>query len=297
MLCSFSREKRDFLKKKEKKEKSLFTKFYFHSMFSSLKSFGSSLLGLPKVQKTEDPRYDDAKANLKILQQDTEKLVGTMSQMLSKMRDISKTAMTIGMDIREWCNDPENEESQNQFLTIDSFCRSFDNLTANFLIPRLQPALIKPLALFHAEVNRLTKEKSLIKEWRFKYDYNRTYEEYYTRKKSDEGTIEKYRKEAQSAREEYEKYNEDFINSMKKLYDARSNMLEKQLREFVAITSQYYLMIFQEVQKFRTTFPEETLNKGPTPKKKSITEIVFEEEEDDEQQTFTMTSSNNIFNN
>ena len=262
-------------------------------MFSSIKSIANTIIGYPTVQKTKDPRYSDAKKKLLVLEQDTEKLVGTFSQMLSQMKELSSILLKLCTNISIYLEEFDQEEIMNKVITIESFVRSFDNLTLNFLLPRLNLLIIQPLARFQKEIYRLQGLKQDIKTWRTKYDYNRTYYEYYVQKQYKETEIEKWRNDFEEARDNYTKYNEDFIDSIFKLMEARTEIIEKPSKVFIAVISQYFHQVFTEIQKFRTTFPEAIINdtqnkpskeneeSNPTKQKKSIKEIVFSEEEEE----------------
>ena len=244
-------------------------------------------MGYPSVQKSKDPRYTDAKKKLLILEQDTEKLVGTMSQMLSQMRDLSSILLRMGINISNYFEDTDEENTKNKILTIESFVRSFDNLTSNFLLPRLNPLIIEPLARFQKEIYRLQGVKIELKAWRSKYDYNRTYYEYYSQRQSNQEEIDKWKHDYEESEENYTKYNEDFINSISNLMKTRTQMIEKPCRIFISIISQYYHQIFTELQKFRTTFPDAIDNgkQNQTAPKQSIKSIVFSEEDENIPQT------------
>ena len=262
-------------------------------MFSAVKNLTKAIMGYPAITKTKDPRYTEAKKNLIILQKDTEKLIGTISQMLSQLREISSTAMKIGVNLSEYAEAEENQNFKNEVITIESFGKAFDYLTANFLSSRLNPLIIKPLALFQHEVNQLIPLKDEIKNARNQYDYNRTYLQYYIDHQYDENFLEKWRKDTEDAQNTYNKLNEDFIERTKKLMDEKSTLIDKPSRIFISVLSQYLLQLFQELQKFRTTFPKEVID-NTLQRKRSIISVVFEKD-DEPTKHFQIPETGHIF--
>ena len=251
--------------------------FYFGSILTKMRRFLDSALatiGYPTVEPTLDPRYDIAAKNFSILQEDTSQIITTLAQLQQQISNVSRICARLGSNLTVWSEEfPENVK--NEAITIESFGKQFDNLTTNFFVPRIEPLIVSPLAKFQSEVMRLVEVRKQRDEAVKQYDHARANYKYLSEKKSS--GFEKAEAEYKLTKENYEKYNEDFIETVKKLMNQRENGLDTPAKTLIAILSQFLMQLFREAQKFRTTFPEYVLN-GGTVERKSIKDIVFADE-------------------
>ena len=233
-----------------------------------------STVKITEVQKTKDPMYDKAKQKYNILQKYSEQIIGKLSTIQSQLSEISKISSLLGSNYSKMVKECP-EEFQNHSLTIISFGKQFENLTINFLKPRADAFLLRPLSLLKAELNRLSEIKLQRKEAKKKLDSLKGNIELYTKLKRPELEISKLTEEANAARMEYERYNQEFIDGINKI-----DITEDHLKKLIVIFSQYMMQVFIEAQKFRTTFPQELfendystnqINKEP----QSIKDLVF----------------------
>ena len=233
-----------------------------------------STVKITDVPKTSDPLYDNAKLKYKNLSKYLENIIGKLSTIQTHLSEISKISSLIGSNYSKIVKDC-SEEYQNHSLTIISFGKQFENLTINFLKPRADAYLLRPLSLLKAELDRLSGIKLQRKEARKNLDSLRGNVALYEKLKRPQVEISKLNEEVSAARMEYERYNQEFITSVQKI-----DITEEHLKKLIIIFSQYMMQVFIEVQKFRTTFPQEIFDKDycqnqQNKEPQSIKDLVF----------------------
>ena len=214
-------------------------------------------VGIGKVEKTQDPRYDEAKKLFKNISIDSEKIVGGIIQYEGQLKNLADLAVKLTVDLNQWFQDAPNP-STSKITTLQSLSKDFDITTNNFFCPRLEPHVIKHVSQFHAEVERLRKIKSQRSKARKDYDVARTQLSHAVEHKFSSETISTFDNKARECREKYTPLNEDFISSVHKLVASRSNLVERPIRNLLCLQSQYMMHIFTELQKLRSVFPPET---------------------------------------
>ena len=219
----------------------------------------ANVVGIPKIIKTSDPRYNEAKETFKLLSVDTEQIIGSLIQMQTQIQQLAKASVKFGEDINLWFSDSPRE-TKLAATTVDSFAKEFDQLTLNYLKPRIDPNVVAPLAIFQKEVLRLQTVKEKRKKARKEFDSSRAKLVLSIEKKENAQKITEFENENKKNKSKYEELNEDFIFSISKLQEQRPEILEKPFRNLVAILSQYLYQVFNQMQKFRTTFPPSTFN-------------------------------------
>lgn len=244
------------------------------SGLNEFKDAALATVGIPTIEETKDPRYDLAVNYHNMLQLDTQQIIITLTQLQHQISNVSRICSRLGTNLGIWAEDFP-EDVKNEAITIESFGKQFDNLTTNFLLPRLDPLIVTPLTVFEQEVLRLVevrKQRDIAVQ---EYDRTRAYVNLYESKQSSE--LAKATEDFNKAKNVYDAYNEDFIDSVKRLMQQRENGLKEPARVLIAILSQFLMQLFKEAQKFRTTFPEYVLNNGEV-QRKSIKDLVFAED-------------------
>jgi len=225
------------------------------SWLGSIYDKAASAVGIPKVVKTIDPRYTEAKESFKTLSVDTEHIIGSLIQMQTQIQQLSRSCVKLGEDVSSWFSDAPRE-TKLQGMTVEAVAKQFDNLTTNFLKPRIDPNVIAPLAIFQKEVVRLQGVKDKRKKARKEYDNTKAKLQLSVDKQELPQKVAELESEMRKTKAKYEEFNEDFISSISKLNVQRPEILEKPFRSLVGILSQYMIQLFTEMQKFRTTFPQ-----------------------------------------
>ena len=247
----------------------------FKNAAKDLTKSALSTVGIPVVTKTKDPLYTEAKNSFKILCGETEKVVGSLSTLQSRISQISRLSEELSANYTQWVKDLGNEERINQAITLESFGKQFENLSNNFLKPRAEFIVIRPLALLQAEIMRLSEIKLQRKEAVKKYDSARAKLKMLEEQKSPKSSeIAKATEETNDTKKVYDELNTSFISGVRGLSSSFEEKFAVPIRNLVAVFSQYMMQIFAEAQKFRTTFPAETINNTPKPGR-SIKDIVF----------------------
>ena len=249
----------------------------FKQLKSSIKSAANTALatiGIPEVQKTFDPRYLQAKQKYKQYSSNLVDIIGQLSTMQSQLNTVSKLASSIGTNFSKF-SEGFPIEYQNHAITAESFGKQFESITLNFFKPRADALILRPLSLFKGEIDRLHVVKKQRKESRKKYDSLRANFEAMQKAKKSAQDLAKTEAELNAAKSEYEKYNTDFIESIQKI-----ELTDDHLMKLIVVFSQYLMQILIELQKFRTTYPEEIFadnfrdNEETTPYQ-SLQDLVF----------------------
>ena len=209
----------------------------------------------PKFEKTIDPRYKEASAQYKKISIETEHIIGYLIQMNKKLSNLAMATSKFGNDINHWFLDaPEDQQLKGK--TTQSFAIHFSNLTLNFLGPRVDANVIKTLSQYQIEVSKLAEVRINLKEARKEYDKANSTLNFLVFNNDDSKKIAEYNIKMNKAKNTYQELNEDFILRVRKLIETRPDTLEKPFKNLVCILSQYMMQVFQELQKFKTLFPD-----------------------------------------
>lgn len=224
-----------------------------------LDSFITIISG-PPIEKTKDPLYTRAKNKLKKILSEAEQIdqiINSIEQLEKMLQLLSDASLTIGNDLSKNFSDaPEQEKLRAQ--TNLNITKHFSALTNNFLIPRIDKNVIDSLSRIKEKANKLAVVKEYVKQFRQEFDLSRAvvknYEINQHYKKDDEimkNAIIKMNKD----KENYLDINKKFINSVNKLKKRKKTIFDVPLKNMICLMSQYMMLVFNEIQKYRTTYP------------------------------------------
>ena len=212
----------------------------------------------PTIEKTIDPLYNEAKANLQKLTFDIDQLINYISQIENTLQKLSDLSLKLGNDISE-CYTDAPQEQLLKVRTNLNISKNFCALTNNFFIPRTNSNVIYLLAQFKEDITKANELEKNVKLLRKEYDKSRAMVTFL----SEDATTDQVKmREAidkmDNDNQKYSEINSLFINSVNALKEKRESSFEVPFKNLICLTSQYLMQVFTQLQKYRTTFPSNT---------------------------------------
>ena len=209
---------------------------------------------IPKVEKTIDPQYNQAKEQFKTISLDTEKIIGNLIQMNTQLEILAKSTRKFGDDLSQmFLNTSQN--TKNEAKSISIFGSQFENFTTNIYGKQIDPNVISPLAVFHKEVQRLKTVKEKRKPARKEYDEARAKLQAMKDANCTFGDVQNANNETTKAFAKYNELNQDFIINVNRLVMQRAQSLDLPFRNLSNLMGQYLLQIFNEMSRMKVSFP------------------------------------------
>ena len=209
---------------------------------------------IPKIEKTVDPQYNQAKEQFKTIKIDTEKIIGNLIQMNTQLQRIAKSTKKLGDDLSQmFVNAPQN--TKNEAISISMFGSQFESFTTNIYMKQIDPNVISPLAVYQKEIQRLKTVKEKRKPARKEYDEIRAKLQAYRDANASYSDVMELDKETQKAFKKYNELNQDFIVNVNRLVMQRAQSLDYPFINLSNLMSQYLLQIFSEMGKMKVSFP------------------------------------------
>lgn len=212
----------------------------------------------PNVAKTKDPAYSKAKHKLKKILNEAERIdeiIYSIEHFEKTLQSLSDATYILGKDIRDNFSDAPEEDklkAKANFNISKHFCA----LTKNFFIPRIDTNVITSLTKIKEKANKLNDLKDYVKILRREFDLSRAVvNDYYTNNSIDEEKMKEVTNKMNKDKENYTKLNEKFINSVNKLKKRRKTIFHVPVKNMICLMSQYMMLVFSEIQKYRSTFP------------------------------------------
>ncbi|OHT07554.1 hypothetical protein TRFO_05188 [Tritrichomonas foetus] len=206
-----------------------------------------------KPPKTIDPLYTEAKESFIKISKDTIIMIKSINNFLNDLERISRLSVRIGDGVASFFND--NPQYQPQGRNLSTVGQNVDRLTYQFLKPKLDPYVVQPLESFQAEIKRLKDVRSKLKVERKNYDRLRQKLQKLEGKNSNLNLVRETEGHMREAYNKYQSFNQDFIQSVKKLVASRPQCLDTPLTNMTNILSQYLGEVMKNVNSLRTTFP------------------------------------------
>lgn len=210
-------------------------------------------VGLAKIEKTIDQRYIDAKKVFNKASIEGDQIIGSLLQMINQLESLGRAAIKLGEDCCDSLKDAPRQ-AQAEAQTITDVARGFELLSSQFLHPRVDPHVVRPITVYQAELTRITNLKKKRSDARKKYDVSRYALEQAVKRKETQN-ITDLEKEKSTNFAKYQQLNEDFINSTYRLISTREETMIRPYRNLIVILSQYLMQVLNQIQKFRSTFP------------------------------------------
>ena len=209
---------------------------------------------IPKVEKTIDPQYTQAKQQFKTISLDTEKIIGNLIQMNTQLEILARSTKKFGEDLTQmFLNTAQN--TKNEAKSISMFGSQFENFTTNIYGKQIDPNVISPLAVYHKEVERLKTVKEKRKPARKEYDEARAKLKALRDANSPFGDVQNAESETSKAYAKYNELNQDFIVNVNRLVMQRAQSLDMPFRNLSYLMGQYLLQIFNEMSRMKVSFP------------------------------------------
>lgn len=236
-----------------------------------------------KPPKTVDERYKFAVQTYKEISAHVLNMTGYIEKMKEQISQLSRNAAKFGTDIRDLYKDTPDENQQMKSQTVSLVAHQFSNLTKNFYQVRIDRYVIQPLVAYQNEVSRIGQLRGEVKFSRKNYDKTRNLldenakkileynqleldtsklstlnpKRLFLNKETIEHETEELTQRFLHEKGIYDRKNEEFISSVQKLLEFRTELAEKPIQDCICIMSQYMMLTFQDFQKLRTSFPEQ----------------------------------------
>jgi hypothetical protein len=176
--------------------------------------------------------------------------------MLNNVIKINKNIQVLSDKIKHFAEhlDHYTAEEKTNFeiktKTLVTVSYQISNLTETFLKPRFQTVIINPLTNFQYQVTKTQELKNTHPKATRCYDLARVNLHGATKKiATDSSQLQKLQKETDITQIEYERITNEFIKTVAVIKTGREESLRIFSRKFIALISQYFVQIMNEIQK------------------------------------------------
>jgi prefoldin subunit 5 len=211
----------------------------------------------PKVVKTVDPRYPQAKKDFQELCSERNAILGSLLQLQKRVTVVAAFSTTFGRNLQDYFADCPGAP-QVEADTFLSGAQRFEELTASQFSAPIEPEVISPLRDWDAELRRLEGVLSRLRTARRKLDRARTAVERLQQHGKAQEAIVAEEQKLRVHRAEYEEALENFVASVGSLVERKHAMLTTTSTNLIRIMSEYIAQVAAAIQPMKSVFPYRT---------------------------------------
>ena len=217
-----------------------------------------SLVIIPKSRKTVDPKYKDAKKNLRSYQVSCDKYQQSMKNLSSHVLQISKVYSKFSSTVSSWY--PDTTPAVRQSVeSISQSASTFEQMTAENFVNKVNESFGPAMEEYQKHVNGLLslekKRRSAVKEYDREREKLRQAE---SAKNPDQNKIDRAQTQVDASGETYNKLNDEYISSVNQFGEERKTTL---LSTFKSCCAELCKYINQVTSISFIQFPEDINSK------------------------------------